>query len=143
MALPLVATGGIADSRGVAAALTLGASAVQLGTAFLRSPEAAIAPAWAAALADRGTVQTRAFSGRLGRSLATAYILAAAAPDAPYPAPYPVQRGLTATMRADAIRVGDVDRMQAWAGQAAASARAIPAGQIVRELWDGALPLLP
>ena len=144
--VPIVATGGIGDGRGVAAALTLGASAVQVGTALLRSPEAAIAPAWAASIADLppdATAPTRAFSGRLGRAVATDYVRAAAAPDAPVPAPYPVQRGLTAAMRDAAAKAGDVQRMQAWAGQAAALARAEPAGDIVRRLWEEASALLP
>ena len=74
--LPVVAAGGIADGRGVAAALVLGASAVQVGTAFLRCPEAKVASAWADAIgraAPEETLVTRAFSGRAGRSLATAY----------------------------------------------------------------------
>lgn len=139
--LPLIATGGIADGRGMAAALVLGAAAVQIGTGFLRSPEAEIHPAWAAALGDPGigTVPTRAFSGRLGRSLATDYVLAASA--AP-PAPYPVQRGLTAAMRAAAQKAGDVHRMQAWAGQSAPLARAEPAGGIVARIWTQAQALL-
>ena len=86
---------------------------------------------------------TRAFSGRLGRSVATDYARAAAAAEAPPPAPYPVQRGLTTPMREAAARSGDVHRMQAWAGQAAALARPEPAGEIVRRLWDEAQALLP
>jgi nitronate monooxygenase len=146
--VPVIATGGIADGRGVAAALILGASAVQIGTAFLRSPEAApqVHPAWANALDDlepEMTMPTRAFSGRLGRSVATDYARAAASPEAPRPAPYPVQRGLTGPMRESAAKSGDVHRMQAWAGQAAALARPEPAGETVRRLWEEAEALLP
>jgi len=109
----------------------------------LRSPEAKLAPAWADALArtlPEETLVTRAFSGRPGRSIATAYARAAA--DGPAPAPYPVQRGLTQAMREDGARQGDVDRMQLWAGQAARLAPARPAGEIVTALWSGAQALL-
>jgi nitronate monooxygenase len=143
--VPVVATGAIADARTVAAALLLGAHAVQIGTGLLRSPEAQIHPQWAAALARAApeeTMLTRAFSGRAGRSLTTHYTLAAAAAEAPRPAPYPVQRGLTAAMRAAALKAGDLEHMQAWAGQAARLAPAVPAGERVRELWDGARELL-
>lgn len=142
--VPVVATGGIADARGVAAALLLGASAAQIGTGLLRTPEAKIHPAWADAIgrtAPEGTMLTRAFSGRAGRSIATTYVRAAAA-DAPPPAPYPVQRGLSAAMRSAAQKAGDAERMQVWCGQAAHLARAEPAGEIVREIWDGARDLL-
>jgi nitronate monooxygenase len=135
----------VRSGRGVAAALTLGASAVQVGTAFLRSPEAAIHPAWAAALGrarPEDTLVTPAFSGRPGRTLATRYALAASAPDAPRPAAYPVQRGLTTAMREEAQKTGDLDRMQAWSGQSAALARAEPAAAIVRRLWDEGRALL-
>ena len=143
--VPVVATGGIADGRGVAAALLLGASAVQVGTAFLRCPEARLNQAWADALGrtrPEDTLVSRVFSGRPGRSIANAYALAASAPDAPAPAPYPVQRGLTAALREAAFAAGDVQRMQAWAGQSAALARAEPAAQVVHRLWDEAHALL-
>jgi nitronate monooxygenase len=143
--LPVVATGGVADSRGIAAAFVLGASAVQIGTGFLRCPEAKIHPSWAEALARTApeeTIVSRVFSGRPGRSIANRYATAATALDAPEPAPYPVQRGLTAPMRRTALQEGDIDRMQAWAGQSASLARAEPAADLARRLWDGAQALL-
>jgi nitronate monooxygenase len=139
--LPVVAAGGIADSRGVAAALQLGASAVQIGTGFLRCPEARIPQAWADALgrtAPEDAVLSRVFSGRAGRSVATAYTRAATSPDAPAPAPYPVQRGLTQAMRDAANGAGDIDRMQAWAGQSAMLASPKPAAVVAQTMWDAA-----
>jgi len=143
--VPVVATGGIADGRGVAACLLLGASAAQVGTAFLRCPEAKIPSAWADAIGralPEETMITRAFSGRAGRSIATAYARAAADPTSPATAPYPVQRGLTQAMRDAAVKENDIDRIQAWAGQSAGMARADTAGDVVRRLWEGAQALL-
>jgi nitronate monooxygenase len=143
--IPVVATGGIADARGVAAALLLGASAAQIGSGLLRTPEAKLHPAWADALsrvAPEDTMVSRVFSGRAGRSIATDYVRAATASDAPPPAPYPVQRALTAAMRREAAKVGDAQRMQVWAGQSARLARAEPAGRVLRDIWDGARKLL-
>jgi len=143
--VPVVATGGIADARGIAAALLLGASAVQIGTGLLRTPEAKLAPAWADAIGKaqpEDTAPTRAFSGRLGRSIATAYVKASNAPDAPKPAPYPVQRGLSQPMRDEAVKANDIDRMQAWAGQAARLAMTEPAADLVHRLWSEAQALL-
>jgi nitronate monooxygenase len=143
--VPVVAAGGVADARAVAAALVLGASAVEIGTGFLRCPEAKLPRSWADALgraSPEDTRVTRAFSGRAGRSLATPYVQAAAAADAPPPAPYPVQRGLTQAMRKAATAHDDIDRMQAWAGQSAARAPARPAGEVLRDLWEGAGAIL-
>ncbi|MGH9771757.1 MAG: NAD(P)H-dependent flavin oxidoreductase [Candidatus Acidiferrales bacterium] len=141
--VPVIGTGGIADARGVAAALMLGASAVQIGTGFLRAPEAMTSPCYADRIARteaHDTIVTRAFSGRAGRSVATAYVRAAMT--GPTPAPYPVQRGLTAGMRGAAKKAGDIERMQMWAGQSAKLAESEPAAEIVRRLWDGCVRLL-
>lgn len=143
--VPVVATGGIADARGIAAALLLGASAVQIGTGLLRTPEAKLAPAWADAIGKaqpEDTAPTRAFSGRLGRSVVTAYVKAANSSEAPKPAPYPVQRALSQAMRDAGTKAGDIDRMQAWAGQAARLATTEPAADLVRRLWSEAEALL-
>lgn len=144
--VPVVATGGIADARGMAAALMLGASAVQVGTGFLRAAESSIAPAWANAIAEaapENTAGTRAFSGRLGRSIRTRYVDDAARSETPSPAPYPVQRALTARMRQAASASENLDGMQAWAGQSARLAKALPAADIVNGIWQGVRELIP
>ena len=139
--VPIVAAGGIGNGRGVAAALTLGASAVSMGTVYLRCPEAKTHPAWANALdglEPEDTVGTRAFTGRLGRAIDTHYVRAHAADGAPPPAPYPVQRALTASMKEAGAAANDHHRMQVWAGQAAAMAGPRPAATLTADLWRDA-----
>jgi nitronate monooxygenase len=140
----VIASGGIADGRGVAAALTLGASAVMIGTGFLRANESNVHQLYADRLGiteAHHTTITRAFTGRAGRGVSNAYVRASADAGVP-PAPYPIQRGFTRAMREDAVRTGDPERMQMWSGQAARLAQARPAGEIAQELWVEASQLL-
>jgi nitronate monooxygenase len=85
---------------------------------------------------------TRALTGRLGRAIATDFVRAAARPDVPPPAPYPVQRGLAAAMKAAGAAAGDHQRMQVWAGQSAAMAWPVPARELVLQMWEVAQALL-
>ena len=130
--LPLVATGGIATGRGVAAVLAAGAAAAQLGTAFMLCPEAATVPAHRAAVEGSGeTALTRAFTGRTARGVVNRWMREHAdrAPSA-----YPDVHHLTAQVRAAAREQGDADGFHLWAGQAHALAEPIPAGELVRRL---------
>jgi nitronate monooxygenase len=145
VSIPVVAAGGIADARGVAASLILGASAAMVGTGFLRCPEAKINRVWADTLGETeadDTVITSAFTGRPGRGVANSFTRASAAEGTPPPAPYPLQRGLSRGMREAASKAGDAERMQMWAGQAAKMARAEPAGALAQQLWENASELL-
>jgi nitronate monooxygenase len=130
--VPLVATGGIATGRGVAAALAAGAQAVALGTAFMLCPEAGTAPAHRAAIAAPGeTALTRAFTGRLARGIVNRWMREhrATAPSA-----YPDVHHLTAKIRAAAREQGDADGFHLWAGQAHELAQPLPAGEILERL---------
>ncbi len=129
--VPLVASGGIATAAAVRAALALGASAAQVGTAFLRAPEAGTSQAHRDALAtDAPTGLTRAFSGRLARGIRNRFM--DEHPDAPLA--YPEIHYATAPVRAAARKAGDADRINLWAGEAHALAEALPAAEIVRRL---------
>lgn len=144
LSVPVVAAGAVADGRALAAALTLGASAVQVGSALLRAPEAAIDAGWSAALegiAPEDTVLTRAYTGRPARAVPTDYVLAWTTADAARPARYPQQRRLVARYRAG--EPGAVDRVNHWAGQAAGRATTGPAGAVVSRMWREAGALLP
>jgi nitronate monooxygenase len=131
--LPMIAAGGICARPAVTAALAVGASAVQCGTAFLRCPESGAHPAHKAALADSRfsqTAVTRAFTGRPARGLVNRFML-----DHPAaPAAYPEIHNATRPLRAAAAAAGDVERMSLWAGQGYREATARPAAEIVAAL---------
>jgi nitronate monooxygenase len=130
--LPIVATGGIATGRGVAAVLAAGAGAAQLGTAFMLTPEAATSPAHRDALrAGARTALTRAFTGRSARGIENRFMR-----EHEHEAPpgYPEVHHLTAPLRAAAREAGDSDAFHLWAGQAHTLAAELPAGELVRRL---------
>jgi nitronate monooxygenase len=132
--VPVLAAGGIMDGAGIRAALALGASGVQLGTAFLDCPEAGTSKAHRSALlADsaRVTSITRAFSGRPARGIRNRFVELFERVE---PAPFPQQQEATADIRAAAAAAGRVDLMQLWAGQAASLLRSLPAADLVRTL---------
>jgi nitronate monooxygenase len=118
---PVIAAGGMADGRGIAAALKLGASAAQIGTAFLACEESNAAPLHRERLFSADayrTTLTRAFTGRLARSIHNGFIDAMRGQEAAL-APYPVQAWLTAQLRAAALAAGRADLVSLWSGQGA------------------------
>ena len=129
--VPLIAAGGIADRKGVLAALAVGATAVQVGTAFLLCPEAGTGDAYRRALAAGGeTGVTRAFTGRRGRGLVNAFMRAHdGAPSA-----YPHVHHLTSPLRAAARSAGDANGFNLWAGTNVALIGAEPAADVVARL---------
>jgi nitronate monooxygenase len=130
--LPLVATGGLATGRAVAAVLAAGAAAAQLGTAFMRTPEAGTADVHREALAGEApTALTRAFSGRTARGVVNRF-MREHSEDAPRA--YPDIHHITAPLRAAARERGDADGLHLWAGQAHALAAEEPAGELARRL---------
>ncbi|HYM30539.1 MAG TPA: nitronate monooxygenase [Candidatus Cybelea sp.] len=134
--VPVIAAGGIMDGRGIAAALMLGAQAVQLGTAFLRCPEASVHPVHRQRLAqarDDGTRLTRAFTGRPARSLTNRFVREMSAYQSSFPA-MPVQGALTADIRQAAIKAGDAEFMTLWSGQGASLGREMPASELIATL---------
>jgi nitronate monooxygenase len=134
--LPLIASGGIATGRGVAAVLCAGATAAQLGSAFMRCPEAGTTDVDREALArpDR-TAMTRAFTGRSARGIVNRF-LAEHTEEAPVA--YPAVHHLTAPIRAHARKTGDSELLNLWAGQAHELASDLPAGDLVRKLDEEA-----
>jgi nitronate monooxygenase len=135
---PVIASGGIMDGRDIARMMANGASAAQLGTAFLACPESGASPAYKQAVLDAvsdTTVITRAFSGRPARGLTNEFI-ARLERKIEAILPYPLQNSMTRPMRTAAALRGQAEFLSLWAGQGVSRARAMPAGDLVRTLLD-------
>jgi nitronate monooxygenase len=135
--LPLIAAGAITDGKALQDALAAGASAVQVGTALVRTEESGARQAHKDALGDgqfTGTAMTRAFTGRLARSLVNDFVRDH--PEAPEG--YPAIHHLTAPVRAAASAAGDPHRLNLWAGTGWRTARTGPAADVVKDFLSGA-----
>ena len=136
--VPVIAAGGIADGRGIAAAFALGASGVQMGTAFLSAPESGINPLYRNALlrgAAMGTALTRTISGRMARGLRNRFIEEMRASEDESLA-FPLQYGLTGPLQVASAKKGSDEMLAMWAGQSVALNRAMPAGELLETLVE-------
>lgn len=139
VSVPVVAAGGIADARGVAAALALGASAVQVGTAFLCCPEATTSTLHRQALlseAARHTALTNLYTGRPARGILTR-LMRELGPLSDVAPAFPLATSAIAPLRSAAEAAGSSDFSPLWAGQNASACREIPAADVVRALAAG------
>ncbi|MFM9435534.1 nitronate monooxygenase [Janthinobacterium sp. CG_23.3] len=134
--IPIISAGGIMNGVDIARLLALGASAVQMGTAFLVSDESGIHPEYKKRLLsadNHPTRLTRAFSGRYARGLENRFMQMMESVETLVPA-YPVQNALTGSIRAAAAKAGDTELMSLWAGTGVNLARGMPAAQLVQTL---------
>jgi nitronate monooxygenase len=136
--IPVVASGGIMDGRGIAAALALGASAVQMGTAFLTCEEAGIPEAYKQRILQAGEHETRltkAFSGRLARGIVNRFIVEVERQDGGQAIlPFPLQNALTRPLRNAAAKEGRAEFLSLWAGQGTRLARRGSAVELIERL---------
>ena len=142
--LPVIAAGGISDARGIAAAFMLGAKAVQMGTAFLLTPESTIQPGHRARLASSSEDQsiiTTLFSGKPARSLRNRMTDEFADMEK-NPAPYPCQLTYSRALAAGSPDEEKSDFLSLWSGQAGPMAKAMPAGELIAELAEETARLL-
>jgi len=141
VSVPVIAAGGIADGRGIAAAFILGASAAQLGTAYLHTPEAKISESHRAGLRDGPTVFTNLMTGGLARGLHGRLVddLGPIRAEAP---PYPLASAALAPIRSAVEAKGEYGFGPMWAGQAAPMGQALPASELTRKLAADALAIL-
>lgn len=139
--VPVIAAGAVADGRGIAAAIALGASAVQIGTAFLHAPEALISKAHRSKLKEGRTLFTNLFTGGLARGVPGRLIedLGPIRSEAP---PYPLASEALAPIRNSAEKRGEPGFSPMWAGQAAPLGSPIPAAELTRKLAEDALAVL-
>jgi len=134
--VPVIATGGIADARGIAAAFALGASGVQIGTAYLRCPEAKISAPYRSALASAradSSVLTNVMSGRPARAVVNR-LIREVGPISDLAPEFPLAAGALAPLRAKAEAAGSGDFSPMWCGQGAALGRDLPAGELTKAL---------
>jgi nitronate monooxygenase len=139
--VPVIAAGGIADGRGIAAAFALGAAGVQIGTAYLCCPESKVTAAARAALArarDDSTVITNVMTGRPARGVANRAMREVGPISADAPA-FPHAATALAPLKAAAEKLGRVDFTNLWAGQAVGLGREMPAAELTRALAGSAL----
>jgi nitronate monooxygenase len=138
--VPVIAAGGIADGRGIAAAFALGAAGVQIGTAYLFTPEALITDLHRAALADArddGTALTNLFSGRPARSLINR-LIREVGPISDLAPAFPTAGAALAPLKAKAEPAGSADFSSLWSGEAAALARPLGSADLTRRLAEDA-----
>ena len=136
VSVPVIAAGGIGDSRGIVAALALGASAVQIGTAYLLCPEAKMPAVYRQTLKrakDRETAVTNVFSGRPARGIVNR-LIREVGPMSELAPQFPLASSAVAPLRAKSEAAGSEDFAQMWSGQAAGLCREIPAGELTRQL---------
>ncbi|MPY68623.1 MAG: nitronate monooxygenase [Alphaproteobacteria bacterium] len=138
--VPVIASGGIMDGRGIAAALALGADAVQMGTAFLTCDEAGVPEVYKNAILrarENDTRMTRAFSGRAARGIVNRFMSELDRPEnAGAILPFPLQNGLTRPLRTAAAREGRAEFLSLWAGQGTRMARRQSAAALVERLSE-------
>jgi nitronate monooxygenase len=138
--VPVIAAGAIGDGRGIAAALALGAAGVQIGTAFMLTPEAKTSPLHRAALKqanDNSTTLTNIFTGRPARGIVNQYVREVGPMSALAPA-FPLAAGAAQPLRGAAEGQGSTDFTPLWSGQAPTLAREMPAGALMTQLVEQA-----
>jgi nitronate monooxygenase len=142
--VPVIAAGAIGDGRGIAAALMLGAAGVQIGTAYLYTPEAKLPAAHRAALrspAAGTTALTNLFTGRPARGIVNR-LMREVGPLSPLAPAFPLAGGAVAPLRAAAEARGSGDFMSLWAGQSAPLSREMGSAELTRQLAEDALARL-
>jgi nitronate monooxygenase len=141
---PIIAAGGIMDGRGLVAALALGASAVQMGTAFLTCDECGSHPLYKEAIlasTEESTVLTSVFSGKMARGIKNHFIEELEDSNLELP-DFPIQNGLTQDIRKAAAKQNKINYMSLWAGQGTRLSRSISAAKLIENIMQEAKQVL-